>query len=356
MTAAAHAAPAPTTAPGSETARDTMDAAHAAVEFMAGRGLAPTPENFRVWTAYVSKTNAALCEAVEGAIQAGDAIDQAFSAQLYASFFSYRRLDDDALKAGVAASGALVALKARLSQAVEARQEYDGALASGGQSLASARGSDEMRHALKVLTSANRLIEQRSSDLEKDLQKTLAEMNTLKSDLQALRVETLKDGLTGLANRKRLDEALQEAVLNAHKQARPLSVVMCDIDHFKQFNDTWGHQTGDQVIRFVASVLAAEAGPAYTVARYGGEEFAIVIPDASLSEAGSYAETVRQRIARKRLTRRKTNDDLGHVTISLGVATLHKGEQRQALLERADKNLYQSKRDGRNRVTYEMMR
>ncbi|MGX6647419.1 GGDEF domain-containing protein [Maricaulaceae bacterium MS644] len=333
-----------------------MEAALAAVEFMAERGLGPTPENFRVWTAYVSKTNLALCEAVDSRTTAGDAIDEAYSAKLFATFFSYRRVEDDALKAGRAASGALVALKARLSEAVEARREYHGALACGGQSLASARGSDEMRHALNVLISANRLIEQRSSDLERNLQQTLAEMNTLKSDVQALRVETLKDGLTGLANRKRLDEALSEAVRTAHKQARPLSVVMCDIDHFKQFNDTWGHQTGDQVIRFVASVLAAEAAPTYTVARYGGEEFAIVIPDASLSEAGSYAETVRQRIARKRLTRRKTNDDLGHVTISMGVATLHQGEQRQALLERADKNLYQSKRDGRNRVTYETMR
>jgi diguanylate cyclase len=350
MTATAHAAPA------ADTAQQTMDAAHAAVEFMAVRGLAPTPENFRVWTAFVSKDNHALCEVVDTRIRADDPIDEAFSATLYATFFSYRRVEDDSLKAGGAASGALIGLKTRLTQAVEARQEYDGALASGGQSLASARGSDEMRHALTVLSSANRLIEQRSSDLERDLQQTLVEMDKLKSDVQALRVETLKDGLTGLANRKRLDEALQEAVRNAHKLARPLSVVMCDIDHFKKFNDTWGHQTGDQVIRFVASVLAAEAGPAYTVARYGGEEFAIVIPDASLSEAGSYAETVRQRIARKRLTRRKTNDDLGNVTISMGVATLQPGEQRQALLERADKNLYQSKRDGRNRVTYETMR
>jgi diguanylate cyclase len=351
MTAAVQAAP-----PAAETAYQTMDAAHAAVEFMAGRGLVPTPENFRVWTAYVSKNNAALCEAVDGRIQAGDPIDEAFCAKLYASFFSYRRVDDDSLKAGAAASGALVGLKTRLNAAVEAHQEYDGALASGGQTLASARGSEEVRNALKVLSSANRLIEQRSSDLEKDLQQTLVEMNKLKSDVEALRVETLKDGLTGLANRKRLDEALLEAVRTAHKKARPLSVVMCDIDHFKQFNDTWGHQTGDQVIRFVASVLAAAAEPSYTVARYGGEEFAIIIPDASLSEAGSYAETVRVRIARKRLARRKTGDDLGHVTISMGVATLHTGEQRQALLERADKNLYQSKRDGRNRVTYEMVR
>jgi diguanylate cyclase len=350
MTAAAQAAPT------ADTARETMDAAHAAVEFMAERGLAPTPENFRVWIAFVSKNNAALCEAVDSRIQAGEPIDEGFCAKLYATFFSYRRIEEDSLKAGGAASGALIGLKTRLNAAVEARQEYDGALASGGKSLASARGSDEMRHALTVLSSANRLIEQRSSDLERDLQQTLLEMDKLKVDVQALRVETLKDGLTGLANRKRLDEALVEAVRAAHKQSRPLSVVMCDIDHFKKFNDTWGHQTGDQVIRFVASVLAAEAEPTYTVARYGGEEFAIVIPNASLSEAGSYAESVRARIAGKRLTRRKTNDDLGHVTISMGVATLHPGEQRQALVERADKNLYQSKKDGRNRVTYETMR
>ena len=130
-----------------------------------------------------------------------------------------------------------------------------------------------------------------------------------------------------------------------------MTLVVIDIDHFKRFNDTWGHQTGDQVIRYVASVLQRLGAAPRMAARYGGEEFALVLPGDVAAMATRMVDAMRREIGSRNLKRRSTNEDLGAVTVSAGVAELHRGEAAAALLARADRALYTSKRTGRNRVT-----
>ena len=128
-------------------------------------------------------------------------------------------------------------------------------------------------------------------------------------------------------------------------------LAVLDIDHFKSFNDTWGHQTGDQVIRYVASVIGRVGAPPRFAARYGGEEFAMIF---SGEAAGSVERTLKQvldEIASRRLRRRSSNEDLGTVTVSAGFAARTPGESPAALVDRADAALYTSKRNGRNRVS-----
>src|SRR5690606_20294379 len=124
-----------------------------------------------------------------------------------------------------------------------------------------------------------------------------------------------------------------------------------DIDHFKRFNDTWGHQTGDQVIRYVASVIGRNCAPPRMAARYGGEEFAMLFPAEHGPAVEAALDTMRREIASRALKRRSTNEDLGAVTISIGVAHWREGEGPACLIERADAALYASKRGGRNRLT-----
>jgi diguanylate cyclase len=130
-----------------------------------------------------------------------------------------------------------------------------------------------------------------------------------------------------------------------------LSVILCDIDFFKRVNDTFGHQTGDQVIRFIASVMDNSKPTGGLVARIGGEEFAMLAPKTNLEQAAVIAEKIRLVVKGKRLVRRSTNIDLGEITVSLGVAERHLKEQTASVLERADEALYASKRTGRNKVT-----
>jgi diguanylate cyclase len=147
------------------------------------------------------------------------------------------------------------------------------------------------------------------------------------------------------------DETLRMRIDEARAQNTELCLVLCDIDHFKRFNDTWGHHTGDQILRFLASAMQAHARPDLLVARYGGEEFAIVMPRVSLRAAQQTSEALRAAIQAKRLRRRSTNEDLGQVTVSMGIARLQPGDTPQGLIERSDACLYSSKRNGRNQVT-----
>ena len=130
-----------------------------------------------------------------------------------------------------------------------------------------------------------------------------------------------------------------------------MTLAVIDIDHFKNFNDTWGHQTGDQVIRYVASVIGRVGAPPRFAARYGGEEFALIFPRETADVASLVLEEIREEVSSRILKRRSTNDDLGAVTVSAGLALMRRGESAHSLMERSDAALYASKRSGRNLVT-----
>jgi diguanylate cyclase len=187
--------------------------------------------------------------------------------------------------------------------------------------------------------------------LNEQLKKSTGEIDTLRNSLESVRMESLTDSLTGLANRRMFDETLRMRIEEAKAQRTELSLLLCDIDHFKRFNDTWGHHTGDQILRFLASALQAHARPDFLVARHGGEEFAMIMPRLSSRAAQQTAEALREAIQAKRLRRRSTNEDLGQVTVSIGIARLQPGDTTQGLVERADACLYSSKRNGRNQTT-----
>jgi len=161
----------------------------------------------------------------------------------------------------------------------------------------------------------------------------------------------MTDALTNLANRKAFDEQLQRMCDQAASDETPIGLALIDVDHFKRFNDTWGHQTGDQVLRYVASVLGRVARAPRIAARYGGEEFAVIFPRETAGAIEAALNAVREEIGSRALRRRSTNDDLGAVTISVGFALRHAGETATQFVERADEALYASKRSGRNRVT-----
>ena len=136
----------------------------------------------------------------------------------------------------------------------------------------------------------------------------------------------------------------------------PLTLAICDIDHFKSFNDTWGHQTGDQVIRFVAATLERLALKDHLVARYGGEEFAIIMPRVTAEEACGILERMRKAIEVKKLKRKSTGDSLGNVTMSFGAAELSDEDSCSTLIRRSDEQLYAAKRAGRNQVSVELQK
>jgi diguanylate cyclase len=137
------------------------------------------------------------------------------------------------------------------------------------------------------------------------------------------------------------------------RTGEPLTVMMIDVDKFKVFNDTWGHLTGDQVLRLVALSIKGAVRPTDTAARFGGEEFAIVMPQSSLKSGTLVAERIRQTVMSRELVKRSTGEALGRLTVSIGIATLQKGDTASLLVERADKCLLVAKRTGRNKCVSE---
>ena len=168
-----------------------------------------------------------------------------------------------------------------------------------------------------------------------------------------MRTESLTDPLTTLANRKFFDAELDRAVAEAKAVYEPLALLMCDVDHFKAFNDRFGHLTGDQVLRLVAISVKQIVKGQDIAARYGGEEFAIALPKTALRSAIGVADQIRRAVMNKELMKRSSGERLGRVTISIGAALLRPTDTPQSLLDRADKCLYAAKRNGRNQVVAE---
>src|SRR5262245_24604180 len=160
------------------------------------------------------------------------------------------------------------------------------------------------------------------------------------------------DGLTNIPNRRRFDDFLEREWRRALRDATPVSVILTDIDFFKKYNDTYGHEAGDDILKKVAGALAITLNrPADLVARYGGEEFVVVLPGTESDGAALLAERLRTAVAGLEIAH--AGSQVGsHVTISLGVATVvpERGTAPDALVAAADQALYQAKHDGRNRV------
>ncbi len=168
--------------------------------------------------------------------------------------------------------------------------------------------------------------------------------------MEMTRHAAITDGLTGVYNRRFFDETLDKQILLAKRQKKPLCLLIMDIDHFKNFNDTYGHITGDSVLKRLTKSLNNSIRESDILARYGGEEFVIIMPDASLPDALGKADEVRQNIESMDLDNLVSGQTL-HMTISIGVASFPEhGTEPDALVAAADNALYKAKEKGRNRV------
>ena len=176
--------------------------------------------------------------------------------------------------------------------------------------------------------------------------------NRLQAQSAHYRELSQRDGLTGLYNRSYLEQILNDSVRHAERTGKSLSFIMLDIDHFKEFNDTWGHQEGDRALAFVARVIRDSLREQDVAARYGGEEFSIVLAGADLFIANIVAERIRRSCETRSLSLGKYKT----LTVSLGISLFRPGETPESLIRRADEALYRAKRNGRNRAEAEAPR
>ena len=207
---------------------------------------------------------------------------------------------------------------------------------------------------VRDLISATVNLKESGRKISKKLDETTNEINELKKDLQQVTVESQRDFLTGVFNRKTFEHLVDEQMALSKEHKTELCLLMIDIDHFKRFNDRFGHLLGDEVLKTVARTLISVLKGRDVVARFGGEEFIVILPETPLEGAMKVAETIRSTIATKELKRKDTGETFGRITVSMGVARFRPDtDTLPIMIKRADDALYVSKNGGRNRVSAE---
>jgi diguanylate cyclase len=324
--------------------------AKTALALMAEREVAPTPENFQLFYAFTAGENPAVSRVLGDMISRRSEFSNAVLDDLRNRFFSSARMEATVETLGTEITGAVNSVLQKLANAERDTVAYGRTLSEASGELGGGQSPAEMRKLVDGLLGATHAMEARTKNLEAELQRSAHEVSELKTKLDDVRKESLTDQLTDIPNRKAFDLELNQAVEWAHKHSEPLSLFMCDIDHFKNFNDTWGHQTGDQVLRLVGHCLSENVKGRDTAARYGGEEFAVILRQTPLEAAMRLANQIRSNVESKKLVKRSTGDILGTITISIGVSQLAAGETPASLIQRADACLYEAKNSGRNCV------
>lgn len=313
-----------------------------------------SPRNYEIWLSYHTGAAPALRAAIDDMIANGAAFNDEAMDALYRSHFSRKTMCHDAIDTGsLLAHEVADALDALRFVAAHANR-YGDTLDTVVTALAGAPvDASGLQRIVSQLAKATTQMHEQRETLAAKLTESSHEMEQLRGALDEARKQSRTDALTGIANRKQFDETLRMRHAEAQHEGLSLAVAICDIDHFKKFNDAWGHQTGDVVIRLVASTLAKSALGDNLVARLGGEEFAMIMPRISLERAAEHADKLRRAIRANRLRRKETGEVLGQVTVSFGLATPRQNETALQLLARADECLYHSKRTGRDRVSIE---
>jgi diguanylate cyclase len=310
-----------------------------------------SPPNYEVWINHAAGAHPDLSRAIEAHVSSGMPFTDSISNTLFDRFFSNTRLTVEMVETNETIARELSGVVSTLREAGAQTGAYADTLQEAVTSIERGADATDLCAMMSSLVAVTRDMVTNNRQLVAQMESSSRQVETLQTALQTVKVEALTDGLTGLANRRLLDETLRRRVDELDENDAGLCLLMCDIDHFKRFNDTWGHPVGDQVIRFIATVLGRHAHGDILAARYGGEEFAIVFPRTRMSKALVIGEAIRQEIGSRRLTRRSTGEVIGTVTISIGIAQHRHRETVADLIGRADACLYGAKRAGRDRIT-----
>jgi diguanylate cyclase len=320
------------------------------IQKMAGQSAAFTPLNYAVWYEFSTGINPALSEAMGRLLENDEKLDDETIEKLYIKYVSECNIDvqrvlrEDIQQLLGKLSGFTEETDKQAHQFGSNLQEYGNTLkqnldASSLSALVNSMAGDTD----KMLDSMQHL--------QSELSASKQQVDKLHEELKSARGEALTDPLTGILNRRGFETRSKQIFDNQKSLANGLCLLMLDIDHFKNINDTYGHLFGDKVIRTIAATLKSKVRGQDSVARLGGEEFSVLLEDTDIPGALTVAENIRQTIERGKIRRLDTQEQIGGITISIGVAAYTQGVNVVELLDQADKALYVSKKTGRNKIS-----
>ncbi|MGZ5012176.1 MAG: diguanylate cyclase [Methylobacter sp.] len=319
---------------------------------MSKNKIAPDPLNFAIFYEYIVGRNVVLNNELDELLDKQDAFTSELSVRLFK-----KHICDTSLDFLEKTSHILLQLINKTGEELDITGEKASAATKDFQNqskrLENNQNLPEIKTVLTEIIVGTRSLAETSMSLQAQLDESKKEMQLLRQELAQARETAKTDALTGLLNRRAFDQKLNEYIEN-HKQSNvELCLLILDIDHFKQINDTFGHQMGDNVLRYTANLMKQHITEHHCAARYGGEEMAIIMPNTSLNQAMEIAERIRASLAQHPLKLRGSKKSIGKVTISIGVSSFQINDSLESLIERADKAMYQAKDNGRNQVMAE---
>lgn len=317
---------------------------------LAADGLPPTPQIYSLFYTYYTGGNPEVNRAVDQTVREEKKLTPEICEEIYTNLLSDKQqasvIEENTRKL----QELMTELTTVLSGAGNNQRSFQQSLQKKSAKLSDMSDVGEIRLMVSTLVDDTKRMIEENQKMEQRLDQSASELQVMRQDMQELKKEAVTDALTGLPNRKAFDGELRLRAADALDKAKPLSLLMVDIDHFKGFNDTYGHQVGDQVLRLVARALQDSLKGAEFVARYGGEEFGVVLPEMKLKDAERLANKLRETIAAKDIVNQARGEKLGKLSVSLGVTQFQPGEPLMGFIDRADRALYKAKAEGRNCV------
>ncbi len=307
------------------------------------------PEMYEVMYAYKSGGNIDVLTAIDELKKENTKLNSEDIAKIHDDLFSNNKMMDISEDIGSKINTEIRNIIDVMNAAGEKSDECDSALRKIETKFASVNTPEQLHSVMEILANITRAMADNNQNLNSKLKQSTQQIEVLHKDLDTARSESNTDSLTSLANRKKFDSEMRKSLDNMREKGTDLTLLIVDIDHFKNFNDTYGHQTGDQILRLVAQTLKNSLKGADLPARYGGEEFAVILPNTNKNDAFTVAEQIREAIAAKELIKRSTGANLGRLTVSIGIAQATHDDIAATLIERSDKSLYRAKGAGRNR-------
>jgi diguanylate cyclase len=325
--------------------------AEKAMRSMAQQRVPPTPNNFHTWFKYSLGTSPDLKRAIDILVGNKRKFDTTTNHDLFATYVGPDTSGEADLN-NVSQQLHTVMASAKQFLTVAIADNRSQIKAMNEVADQSEVGVDPKLLVENLLNELAKTVT-RATKLQASFVESTRELDVIRDSLSKSEERARTDALTGLPNRHALDEFFRVAQIAAMEKGEPLSVLLIDIDHFKSFNDNFGHGVGDQVLRLMAKVLRERVRDIDLPARYGGEELIAVLPGADLAACAAVAERIRRSISECSITRRSTGEVLPSITVSIGVGEFQMGEAMSDLIDRCDRALYLAKGTGRNRVVTE---
>ncbi|SEF74984.1 GGDEF domain-containing protein [Marinobacterium lutimaris] len=323
-----------------------------ALPLMVRNNIPPNPLNYALWYTYVSKKVPALNAALDTTLNTYGTCPNLLSEQLYQNHLAE---NDTAGGNSEVLTGLLKLTSMLQDQAGTVAGDADtysdqlrksfAALQASREDPDSAMSLDSIIQELATNTEA---INESTRRFQRKIDAAQKEIEQLRQELTKTRQDARMDVLTGLYNRRVFDTEINQ-LIDLDLPAG-FSMILVDVDHFKHFNDTYGHLMGDKVLQYVGRILKEKCVEPLIPVRFGGEEFAVLMPGASLTDSEQLAEELRRRIEAIRIRQKSSGNVISSITASFGVATYASGDSTQTLIERADSALYRAKEQGRNQV------